>query len=765
MGSMNVVRGIRRLAPCAAVAVLTLAVSAPVSAAPSRRSSVRTDAALQRAVKRLRTAISRAPRRSLSSSARRRELARVARAGVDLRHRRYCPALLRISLVKRVGGVAVAARRAEDAFARSGRARRCQGRTRAVRVAATATAGGGFPAAPPPDPGEDNEQGEELPPRPHGAFRPGARKGAPSGNDGDGGEAGPRSSRGGTLGNPFARAAGVDDPVDAFVRTDLGDSAWGGQVQDPSEASAGNVVLVSVNRRVGYSTNGGATFTYIDPTTIFPTNPDGGICCDQVLHYDKQVDRFFWLIQYGCNPGCDAAGATSENRYRLALASPAQVASSGATAWKYFDFTSRTFDAARQWMDYPDMAIGSSSLYFTFDFPRSGSAAWARIRVADLVNLTSIGFRYYKKSGDYVLKTVQGTGTRGWIARRKDDSNFELTHWDDGSTYVYHHTVGFPTPPTQRCAETDPDGIDMLAMFGCAGFSQSIGGAAQRSNGDIWLAWTAGRRIRGASTDLFPHAHIQLLAIDSSTLGVVRNRAIWNENYSWSYPALSASEGGEVAMTYFTGGGTAGYFNWGVGFVTNREYFRRVATGAKGRARIGDYLTVRPARPSSRRFSASGYVLDASGRFHPWWALFGRSSDRPITILPPIVIQPPAAPPPPAPPPPPPPPAPAATALTIACPAAPVSFANNQGTPFTVTGRLTPTLPGATITVTYTEPQLGGPARTVVHTATTNADGAYTDSDAAFRESQGTWSVRARYGGDATHAPSDAGPCTQTVGP
>ncbi|MGH2840928.1 MAG: CARDB domain-containing protein, partial [Solirubrobacteraceae bacterium] len=115
------------------------------------------------------------------------------------------------------------------------------------------------------------------------------------------------------------------------------------------------------------------------------------------------------------------------------------------------------------------------------------------------------------------------------------------------------------------------------------------------------------------------------------------------------YPSLSASSSGEVAMTYFTGAGTAKYPNMGVGFLTNKEYFVRVATGAKGRARIGDYQAVRPARPSSKRYSAAGYVLDSSNNFHPWWALFGRSSDKPATVikLPPIIVVPPPPPPPP----------------------------------------------------------------------------------------------------------------------
>ena len=472
-----------------------------------------------------------------------------------------------------------------------------------------------------------------------------------------------------------------------------------------------------------------------------PTGTSAATWCSSTT---RRTNRFFWLIQYGCSPGCDSS-STSENRYRLAIASPEQVASSGGTAWKYFDFTSKTFDEAKQWMDFPDMALGDSSLYFTFDFPRKGAAAWVRVKTADLVNLGSVGFRYYKKTGDYVLKTVQNTHTRGWIARRKDDSDFELTHWDDGSIYVYHHTVGFPTPPTENCAENGTDGKNFLAMFGCGGFSSSIGGAAQRSNGDIWLGWTAGRRIKGKGTDLFPHSHVQLLTIDPTTLAVTRNRAIWNNDYAFAYPGLSASDANEVVMTYVSGGGTAGYFNWGVGFVTNTESFARVATGQAGAVRIGDYYTARPAYPGTKRFSAAGYVKDAAGNFHPIWALFGRKGDKPVTVKtlpigvlvpqPPVVIKPPVLPLPPTP-----------TSLKLTCPTN-----VSPRSAVTVSAALTPVVSGAPVTLTFTRPQ-----SPLVVPLTSDASGTVTYQLAlAPGDRATTITVAAHYPGDATHTSAD----------
>jgi hypothetical protein len=204
-------------------------------------------------------------------------------------------------------------------------------------------------------------------------------------------------------------------------------------------------------------------------------------------------------------------------------------------------------------------------------------------------------------------------------------------------------------------------------------------------------------------------------------------------------------------MTYFTGGGTAGYFNWGVGFVTNTESFHRVATGAADRIRIGDYLTVRPAHPSSKRYTAAGYVIDASNKLHPWWAHFGRSGDKPIVFTP-IPVQP--GPVPPAPPPPPPPAAPAPSTLTLSCPKDPVAF----GKPFAVTGHLDPAQASATIALTFSRPQLGDLAQS----AATDDSGDFSSSAATQRQSRGTWTVTAKYAGDAAHTAAQAS-CTQTV--
>jgi hypothetical protein len=62
-----------------------------------------------------------------------------------------------------------------------------------------------------------------------------------------------------------------------------------------SPAGTSNLVMGTGNLYVKYSTDGGQTFTTIsDLSTVFGDQPDGGYCCDQVLHYIPSIDRIVW---------------------------------------------------------------------------------------------------------------------------------------------------------------------------------------------------------------------------------------------------------------------------------------------------------------------------------------------------------------------------------------------------------------------------------------------------------------------------------------
>ena len=162
---------------------------------------------------------------------------------------------------------------------------------------------------------------------------------------------------------------------------------------EPSGASdpSGKIIFESANWYAAFSTDGGATFTQLNPTTIFPNNVDGGFCCDQIVQYAPSIDRFIWVMQYAATnpaptPNPKNLPTKGPNLYRIASASPATVKSSGGTSWSYFDITSTAVLGATStsWIDYPDTSVGSSNFFLSFDDVNNSSHVIVRIPLSNI---------------------------------------------------------------------------------------------------------------------------------------------------------------------------------------------------------------------------------------------------------------------------------------------------------------------------------------------------------------------------------------------
>src|SRR3954469_4715100 len=107
---------------------------------------------------------------------------------------------------------------------------------------------------------------------------------------------------------------------------------------ESSVATDGRVVIVTSNFGDAISTDGGYSFTKLDPSNLFGVTA-GGFCCDQVVTYIPSVGRFVLVLQYWQGSG----GTQDEgkaNVVRVASATPDQVAASrGTKGWKRLDFT------------------------------------------------------------------------------------------------------------------------------------------------------------------------------------------------------------------------------------------------------------------------------------------------------------------------------------------------------------------------------------------------------------------------------------------
>jgi hypothetical protein len=412
---------------------------------------------------------------------------------------------------------------------------------------------------------------------------------------------------------------------------------------DISGAESGRIVLATGNWYAAYSTDGGTTFTSVDPTTIFDNTADGGFCCDQIVQYVPSIDRFIWLMQF-------STGANGKNRLRIAAASPETVSTSKCTSWTYWDLTSDALgiittaaDAALSlpihWLDYPNMSVGNNSLYISVDNVGNGSASpptggriIVRIPLSEIAAGVTINFRYtdWAKAGNaYAGHVTQNTGDEAYWAGNKNNSTLQVFNWNENSTSYSWRDVGVSNWPNGTLTSIAKNGSDWLTK--ATTFPRfGVIGATRRGN-EIWFAWTASNGTGANGGFNFPNANVQVVKIDpTNSYKRLDQFAIWNNDYAFAYPALATNNQNEVGIA-LGWGGKAFDADSAVGILGDFVVWYPEAS-TLSTARWGDFVTARQASPQTSLFAGFGYAIlqdtttTAGVRFDPFYVLFGRQS-------------------------------------------------------------------------------------------------------------------------------------------
>ena len=480
----------------------------------------------------------------------------------------------------------------------------------------------------------------EAPPLPTGGMIPAPRPDNPSVN---------LSGRP----RPLRVIAQADDIV--FVRGSdeilSSTDTKGGFPWDPSGASVDTqkgerVVFLTGNLYALLSTNGGATFLHIDPTTIFGNIPldgmpkDQGLCCDMNLIYVPSIDRFVWvLLTKGSQIGVDKNGNAiyGFNRLRVATASPAQVLASGGTSWTYWDMTTALFGFGQSaFLDYPDISFTDSFLHISVVRPDMGGFFVVRVPLGDVQFGGSINISFTNPSDG-----KSAAGAR--LAHDSPDAAYWFGHsmiwkvrafeWLDGSNSYSWRTLPItPWISYFDYSSLTPDGTNWLeanttAIRGATFQGETnVGGGVART---ILVAWNGAR---GAG---FPQPHVRLLPVTKAELGGLTfwttgaESQIWHPDFAFHHAHLATNANGEVGVSVGAGGGgsdatpVAGFIGdstlWAIG-VSNASLDR-----------YGDYTAIRPHWPNTKLFSVSDYFLQQSPfsgfQIKHQYRLFGRSGD------------------------------------------------------------------------------------------------------------------------------------------
>ena len=368
---------------------------------------------------------------------------------------------------------------------------------------------------------------------------------------------------------------------------------------EPSGAAeGGGVVFMSANWLAGFSTDGGHSFTVIDPTKVFP-NDAVGYCCDQIVQYAPSIDRFIWLLQ-----GSNFRG------YRLATASPAQISSSGGTSWTYWNLTLALFPPDTG-LDFPDMSIGNNSLYISWDANCSpncnGGLQVLQIPLSQIQAGGTIDIGFTNPSVSNLAwggKLSQDTLDQVFWAGHNGNGQLRVFSWPEGSGTYSWRDIAVSTWANNNLSSLTPDGQDWLAF--AAGRHAVIG--ATRSANQVWFAWDAG------TDDNFAQDHIEMVTLHiNNNFNKIQQVQIWNPNYAFAYPTLATNAcTGEVGISLQTGG-NGNYENHAVGFWGDFVVYVTTNSNA-GVNRYGDYSTIRQAPGQNGEFfDALGYGVNSSG--------------------------------------------------------------------------------------------------------------------------------------------------------
>jgi|GEM_PF-2490068 len=401
-----------------------------------------------------------------------------------------------------------------------------------------------------------------------------------------------------------------------FKNSPLGTGAPSGQksvVNEPSVGTNGNNIFYSGNWYAARSTDGGLTFSYVNPYADMPE-----FCCDQEVIYDPSRDIFIWYRQGVAN------ATTGVNRIRLG------ISNDNAASWYFYDFYPTIINSSwtNQWWDYPYLSLGTNYLYIATNMFNSGNS-WTRSVIMrfpldDLRDHVGFSYNYVDWNSNFNFALVQGATDTMYWGTHISTSSLRIFEWGETSSYTWYDRAVPAWMETPRgwahCA--GPDGYNW-----CARTDDRITGG-WLANGTIGFFWNVKE---GAG---FTYPYINSATFAQSNKSYTGRPYIYNSSYAFQYGYAYPDKRGNLGIAAFYGGGSL-YPSPLVGISDDYSAgWELVSTGrgtnGPNSLKWGDYLRVRPVTPSGKTWAATAYTLQGgSGNSNadPRYIEFGRERD------------------------------------------------------------------------------------------------------------------------------------------
>lgn len=399
-------------------------------------------------------------------------------------------------------------------------------------------------------------------------------------------------------------------------------SGFSSTVNEPSVAATDDYVFYTSNWFAASSTDGGTSWSFVNPFTgPFPEPAGQDFCCDQQAHYDPDTNSVFWLQQM------IPSTSTDEGSQRV------NVDQGANGTWDcFYDVTPQDAGFANDsFPDYPDFSISDQHLFVTSNIFPSGAGGFlgafvARLPLADITSCSNTNVDFYTDTGFGSFRTTQGATDTMYFADHESTTSLRVWSWPqaDAAPTFTSVTVNAWGNGTRTCP--GPDNRDWCGFIDSRLFGAAVGGDR------VAFFWSPDENPGGG----FPFPYSQGVVLDASnSMAVLDQPLIWSNDAAWVYPSLASNSNGDFGGTVMWGGGT--FFPSCSAFLADDENgdsfmpfeHEVVFAGTTGPQsnRSGDYLSTRVYSPNDRVYAGSCFAYPEAGRGEAHYALFGRADD------------------------------------------------------------------------------------------------------------------------------------------
>ncbi|MDP9239491.1 MAG: hypothetical protein M3O55_02475, partial [Actinomycetota bacterium] len=350
---------------------------------------------------------------------------------------------------------------------------------------------------------------------------------------------GTKSSSAASLGKATTPTTPNALPISTFRNTVIPTSGVTSTVSEPSTDQSGKNIMETSNWTAQYSHDNAATWTSLDPFTIFGS----GFCCDQVTAYDPGRDRQYWLLQYGDH---------------LTIAnSPAGDLS--AASWCYYSINPTLVGRpATDEFDYNDIAIGTNYLYLStnmFDPNNFSGTAVLRFSLDLMTSCSGLTVPSFVRTDLFTLKLAQGVSDVMYAASDAPNglvgNTLRIVTWDDASgTISTFDKAILPFAYMSVNSGQQCGSADLVVNNWCQRTDSRVLGAA-KGGGKIHFSWNVKQ---GAAGRPFPYTREITLA--ESNLAIQTQRDLFGNSLAHLYVSMSPDRRGHIGYVDTFGGGT-----------------------------------------------------------------------------------------------------------------------------------------------------------------------------------------------------------------